>query len=155
MPSDTYNFTEPYQLGVRGLLMGEGTNFRLRRGQPEGLGVPATKTEDTNQAHGDGGIGGRDRLQTRLLTFAMFLDPDAAADAAEAMLAVLPVIEAWQPSQSDIELHMNLPGWGHIWVTGRPRGPLALDTEMLESGHIEWLARFECLDPTIRNVEGS
>lgn len=140
--------TGDYQFELRGLLMGEGTSYRMRRGSPQGLGVPDTKTQDTALAHAHGSVGGRDHLGVRTLTFELFVtQPDA--DAAWALLP--PVIEAWAPSSTDLPLHFRVPGLGHLSVSGRPRG-LVVNSEMVVAGRLDMLATFVALDPTVHSI---
>lgn len=138
--------TADYQHELRGLLVGAGTDYRVRRESPQGLGHPEPKTQDTPLAHQAGVYTGIDRPGPRILTYAMQVHEESAA-AADVLVADL--LEAWAPSMVDLELHMQRPGFGHISVVGRPRGLSIIERF---PGHIDLFGTFFCGNPTITTV---
>ena len=145
--------TQDYHLELRGLLMGPGTRFHFD-GPWSGLGLPTPKTADVDLEQGEGSYPGRDYLASRVLTFPIGF---GGSSAAEAMLDLLALSEAWQVSNAtDLVLVAQLPGWEKWSVTGRPRG-LVEDLTRLKSGEGRALATFVANDPTITflGAEGS
>lgn len=134
--------TEAWQIEMNGLLHGPGTDLKMRRGYPHGIGTTA-KTNDTNLGHDHGAYGGPDFIATRIITAAFYIpgraaDPWATLEDAEA---------AWAPTSVDQELHLRLPApWGHRYVVGRPRS-LEIDLNLGALDHIELLAKFDALHP--------
>ena len=149
MPGDL--IADDYHLELRGLLHGPGTRFHWT-GAWTGLGLPAVKTSDVDLQEDDGAYPGRDLLEARVLTFPVGWGGSTPAAAMED-LATLST--AWAPSRStELELHAMLPGWGHFYVVGRPRG-LVEDLSRLKNGEGEALLTFHALDPTIYYPAGS
>jgi hypothetical protein len=134
--------TENWQIEMNGLLHGPGTDLKLRRGYPHGVGASA-KTNDTNLGHADGAYAGPDYVAAKTITSAFYI-PSRAADP----WATLNAIEAaWAPTSIDEEFHLQLPApWGHRFVVGRPRS-LEYDFELGSLDHIEILAKFDALNP--------
>ena len=135
---------QDYHLELRGLLHGPGTRYSWD-GPWVGLGLPATKSQDVELDQANGSYPGRDYLTSRLLTFPVAFGGSSPADV---MLDLLELTEAWSPSLVDLELHGQLPGWGHFHVVGRPRG-LIEDLSNLKSGEGRAMATFVAHDPTI------
>lgn len=136
--------TADFQLELRGVLMGYGTDYQIR---PEGVGglggVPA-KVRQVDLRHADGSYAAADLLTARIITVPITILGD---DAADAMDKLDDLNTAWAPGD-DVVLHGQLPGWDHWSVTGRPR-PAASDLSQLKAGIIEALYEFHALEPTI------
>lgn len=145
-----------YQLELRGLLHGPTTRFSWKTTWT-GLGVPAVKTTDVALDQQDGDYPGRDALTARILTFPVEWGgqvPIGGGDfrpgtPADVMTDLTSLSSAWATAETDqVQLHMRLPGWGHFYVIGRPRG-LVEDLTNLKSGEGAALLTFHALDPTI------
>ena len=136
---------EHYHLELRGLLMGPGTRYNWT-GPWSGFGV-AVKSYDVDLEQTDGVFPARDLLAAKMLTFPIAW---GGTTPAAAMLDFRELCEAWAPESEPglIELHGSLPGWGHFYVRGRPRG-LVEDMSNLKSGAGAALLSFLATDPTI------
>lgn len=138
--------TEPYHLELRGTLHGPGTPYDWGPGGWSGLGLPPTKSQDFSLDQADGVYAGRDYLAERLLTFPIVWGGISQSDV---MYGLGGLLTAWAPSRDeDLELHLGLPGWGHVFFVGRPRG-LVEDLSRLKSNEGAAFATFVATDPTI------
>lgn len=141
--------TDDYHLEVQGLLHGPTTRFHWT-GPWTGLGLPAPKTNDVDLDDADGSYPGRDRLTSRVLTFPVGF---GGTTPAAVMDDLRTLSEAWTTvAVGQVELHAQLPGWGHFYVVGRPRG-LVEDLTNLKGGEGLALLTFHALDPEIVFVE--
>jgi hypothetical protein len=138
------------QLELRGVLMGAGTDWIITPPGVQGLGI-TVKSQDVDREHAAGVYSGRDYAGPRVLTFPMATTQDTAAEAGEAYVDLL---EVWAGSETDLELHLRLPGFGHMSFLGRPRG-LVENLNGLHGGAVEVLATFFCGTPTITYETGS
>lgn len=139
------------QAELGGLLMGEQTPFTIRRGSPQGLGQPGIKANDTVLGHAAGAYGGPDYAGVRVVTLDMFIGQTVD----DPWQSLQDLIEAWAPSTTDVELHLQLPDpFGHFYVIGRPRG-CEVDMERMALPHFEAQCTFVALDPTIYSGESS
>lgn len=134
---------------LRATLMGKGTGYLIGPPGIRGLGVKV-KDADIDLAHDRGDHAAEDYEGPLQITVPLLIgsNESTAADAASGFVAMRAV---WTASASDLELHLQLPGWGHIYVTGRPRG-LDDDLVELEGGVVAALAHFKANDPTITVV---
>lgn len=141
------------EVEIRGTLTGGNTVYGLEKGGITGLGVPPAKTHDVDLAHAAGAYLGRDYAGIRIITVPYALDgglsatPSATAGAAFVALSAL-----WAASTTDIPLHLRVAGFGHISVSGRPRGLVDDLSDLHELGFVRALATFVCGDPTITVV---
>lgn len=133
---------------IDALLTGSGTPFEIDVPGIRGLGNPPAKTSDSVLGGRDGSYAGPDYTSSRVLSIPYKIGGGTAADA---MNDLATLMGAWTPAAADVELHFQLPGWGHFFVSGRPRG-LDEDLVHLKSGEIAALATFHALDPTITFV---
>jgi len=138
--------TTDYQLEINALLLGAGTDYQVDPTGVTGLGLPQTKTADTAYDGRDGSAGSTDFLDVRIISVPIRIlgeTPEAAYDDFLALLG------AWAPARDavDVELHIQLPGLGHIYFNGRPRG-VTEDLSQLKNSDIGALCRFDALDPT-------
>lgn len=142
--------TDDWQVEIRGLLTGRGTTWRLGPKRIKGLGIANVKTADVDLDGQDGTFGSPDYRGTRVL-FVDYVINAATVDAAYDAFATLAA--AWVPATANIQLHMRLPGFGHIYFTGRPRGleDQSEDRRLL-GGVLPCVAEFHALDPTIYTV---
>lgn len=140
--------TLEWQVELDGMLLGAGTDVLIAEEGIGGLGVPAPKTSDVELAHADGAWLGTDLGGTRVVTVPFFIaaTPHYAAQLFDELAAL------WAPKTATSELHMLLPGFGHLWVRGRPRG-LVDDLSRLRSGVVTALGTFFCGDPTIYRAD--
>src|SRR5688500_8532663 len=120
--------TDDYQLELRGVLMGYGTDYQIRPEGIGGLGSPAAKVRQVTLAHDDGSYAATELLTERVITVPITITGDAPDDAVDKFVALT---TAWTPG-GDVVLHGQLPGWGHWSVTGRSR-PAASDLSNLKS----------------------
>lgn len=56
---------------------------------------------------------------------------------------------AWAPTSVDVDLHLWLPYWGHVKVTGRPRGAKLVDRLFMAKGQLRATAAFLATNPEI------
>lgn len=136
--------TEDWQVELNGLLTGAGTIYQLGDRGIDGLGVPKAKTQDVDlvQQHG-AEAGAPDVMSVRVLLIPYVIVVDGLDNGWNA-LTLLNI--AWEPVAADVELHAQLPGWGHIYWTGRPRG-LDIEAQYARTGEFTGIAEFHCLDP--------
>lgn len=134
-----------FQLELRLLLMGAGTEYEIGPGAITGLGQTPVKSADVELDHADGSYGSPDYSGARTLTIPLLVHGDDPADCMDNFSTLL---AAWVPSTSDIPLYIQLPGWGKFYVNGRPRG-LDDDMSRLKSSEIAALATFVALNPAI------
>lgn len=136
--------TQDGQVEWFGILLGAGTDYIVADAGITGLGVPEPRTTDVPLDHADGAWLGRDYASTRVITIPV----DMVGTATHAAALYRQLAAAWAPTSTNGELHLRLPGFGHLWVAGRPRG-LTDDLSKLHTGHVAALATFMCGDPTI------
>jgi hypothetical protein len=132
-----------YQASISGLLMGAGTAYEFGTAGISGLGNPKAKTADVPLDMADGAFGAPDYLDVRTLLLHLEI---MEADAGAAFDALATLATAWRPTTADIDLHIQLPGWGHIYYVGRPRS-LDDDCTLVRSGLITAIGEFVALDP--------
>lgn len=135
--------TDDYQVELRGLLMGVGTIYQIGEEGIDGLGNPKAKTADADLDGQHGAFGSPDYMDVRVILIPLTILEDSAADAFNA-LKLLSI--AWEPVVEDVQLHLQLPGWGHIYFLGRPRS-LDADTRYVKAGEVACIAEFHALDP--------
>ncbi len=127
---------------IRGLTIGDGTDYPLTQPGITGLGVPQTRTADQERGIYSGDVGGDDVLQKRVLTIPCGVNADTA-DEAWPLFEVLKT--AWAPSYADLPLVISFAGTA-LTYNGRPRG-LDADMAFLGNGFIAVLLTFEALTP--------
>lgn len=135
-----------WQVELAGVLTGEGTTYQLGPKVIQGLDVPQAKAKDTDLGHAAGAYLGRDYTGPRTVTIDYAIDGNGSAATAGTTFRNLAAL--WVASTVDVPLHMQIPGWGHLHVNGRPRG-LVADLSDLSIGFVTALAVFYCGDPTI------
>lgn len=139
--------TAEWQVEIRGLLTGSGTVYRLGRQRISGLGRPPVKTSDVELDGQWGSYAARDdQFGPRILIVDYVINEPTLADA---MTSFDTLKTAWTAG-GDVELHFQLPGWGHRYVIGRTRG---LEEDFADprvlSGVLPVIAEFHALDPVI------
>lgn len=139
-----------WQIELQGVLTGHGTTYRIGPRRISGLGVPPTKTADTKLDGADGSVGSPDHADVRILIVDYVINATTNALAFDALEALS---VPWSPVSANVELHVRLPGWGHVMLFGRPRGlePTIDDSRFL-AGVLPCIAEFHALDPTIYTV---
>lgn len=138
--------TDDYQAELNGVLMGAGTNYDFGPAGISGLlGIPKAKTADVDFDHKDGSRPSPDFMGVRTVLLHLNvegIDPEDAF-ANFALLAI-----AWEPQGDSalVELHVQLPGIGHVYLNGRPSS-LEEDVAAMKSGHLTAIGEFRALDP--------
>ena len=137
--------TSEGQVELQGLLLGVYGESWLT-GPPGGLLSIGAKTNDVDLGHADGVYAGPDFVEAKLITVPLAFVPSVRAA----------VMQAFTPGSVDVELHMSIPNWGHVWMVGRPRG-IAEGNLDLFAGQpaITCLGLFLATDPTIYEDESS
>lgn len=135
--------TADWQAELRGALTGFGTSYAIGTAIG-GLDVPEAKGLDTDLGHAPGAYSGRDYTGVRIITIPYILKgtPAAVGDSFWTLSGI------WAASETNMTLHLRVPGYGQIMVNGRPRA-LTASFEFLNVGHIAALASFFCGDPTL------
>lgn len=135
------------QLELRALLMGYGTSLHLdiQRGAVGGLFDTPVKQTETDYAHAAGSFAGDSFMAARTATVALLVTGST-------MAAVGDRIEllhtAWAPSDTDLPLYFQWPGFGKRYVNGRPLG-ITVDYSAPLLRRVPVLASFRITDPTI------
>lgn len=129
---------------LRGLVMGEGTDYPVTAPGIGGLGIPPARTADTQRGFWSGDVGGDDVLEKRVLTIPVAVLGDTFPDFWANWLAFK---AAWVPSAVDIPLVIDF-GEGGIALTynGRPR-MVDATPDFMGSFAAPCLCMFECLNP--------
>jgi len=136
--------TGDYQVELGSVLIGMTGRWIAPPGVA-GLGVPTPKSADVDLQQAAGAYGSPDWAAQRTVTVPVLIDGTTGAGA-YALFA--PMVAAWSPSTIDVELHLQLPGFGHVKLIGRPRG-LSEDLSLLPEGIINCLATFVGLKPAL------
>lgn len=136
---------------IEGLLTGVGTPFTITPPGIGGLLARRVKAADVSLDGADGAYGSIDFEDVKVITVPYEIGTQETLTQAEALLAFLELGEAWAPQAVDIELHIQLPGIGHVYVVGRPRG-LDDDLADVESGVCAGFATFHALEPAVITV---
>jgi len=133
-----------WHVEIRGTLTGPGTDYQLGPRVIEGLDVPQAKSNDVDLAHAAGVYQGRDYTGPRVISIDYAIDGNSVAASAGSAFVALSAL--WAASETDLPLHMRVPGFGHIVFTGRPRGLLG-DLSDLSIGFVRAQATFFCGNP--------
>lgn len=139
--------TNDDQVEIRSTLTGYGTPWLIDIVNMQGLGVPNAKARDVDLGHAHGTYLGRDYTGPRIITIPYVLRGTPATVGAD----FLTLCDLWESSETDIALHLQLAGFGHLSCNGRPRG-LVDDLSALNFGAVRALATFVCGDPTLTVV---
>ena len=127
---------------LRGLTIGDGTDYPLTEPGPTGLGVPTPRIADQERGGLDGHVGGYDVLPRRVITIPVGVN---ATDDLEAWTLYDALKLAWKPSQEDIPLVLSFAG-ATLTYMGRPRG-LEPELSYVGQGWVSALCHFEALHP--------
>lgn len=136
-----------FQVELRASLFGATTGIDIDVAGIKGLGTPAPKTSDSSYDGQDGSAAAPDFLDIRVITIPLVVT--AVGDAGTGMSGLDVINDAWAPARDgvDQELHLQLPGIGHVFFIGRPRG-VDDDLALLPKGSIvRALTRFDAIDP--------
>lgn len=131
-----------WQMSLRGLVMGRDTRYRFAT-SPEGLGLPALRTNDLAWLAEDGAYGAGDWMQPRLVRARLWVDGGTAA-ASEDLARTL--VAAWAPSRTDLNLTVRVAATQDYLLRGRPRR-CEVDLSTLKYGHASASVEFAALDP--------
>lgn len=144
-----------WQAELAGVLMGVGTAFEFGELGIEGLGVPPAKTADVNLVGQDGAYASPDFMGVRTLLVHLVITANSADPGVdppdEAFRNLADLSAAWEPTATDQEFHLQLPGWGHVKFVGRARGLDAIATNV-KSGQIDLIGDFRALSPRMVTV---
>jgi hypothetical protein len=137
--------TGDYQVELNGLLMGATTEYQIDVAGIKGLGNAPAKTADSQFAGRHGSSGAPDFFDVRMITIPIKVISDTPEDAWASFGALL---NAWTVATDgvDVELHIQLPGFGHNFYIGRARG-CDDDQSLLKNSIIGGLCRFDALNP--------
>lgn len=139
-----------WQAELNGVLMGDLTDYKFGELGIEGLGVPAAKSNDTDLVGQDGAYAAPDFMGVRALLIHLTVGA-TALNAADGFAQLATLNPAWEPVTADVELHLQLPGLGHIKFVGRPRGLEAVATNVLK-GEIDLIGDFRAMAPRAVSV---
>jgi hypothetical protein len=128
---------------LRGLVMGEGTDYPITQPGITGLGIPSARTADTQRGMWSGDVGGDDVLEKRVLTIPVAVFGDTFPDFWTNFLAFK---AAWVSSAVDIPIVINFGGEASLTYNGRPRMAEAAP-DFMGSNTATCLCIFECLNP--------
>ena len=141
--------TADYQVELRGLLMGDGTDYAMdvEAGAVRGFYDAEGAHAETEYLHAAGSFVGEVREAARTVSVALVVGgptPEVCATALSRLRA------AWAPVGTAAEqLHVRIPGLGKRYVVGWPLGIVA-DVSYLASMEVPVLCSFRASDPTIR-----
>lgn len=135
----------PLQASLRGLTIGQGTDYPGIGGVHGIYLAPTPTAADVAIAGGHGVRGAFDRMETRPIIVPVLIAADVAATA-ENRLDTLKA--AWAPTGVDVELAVRLEGDERRYF-GRPRGvdDQAVSGRMLTQGVLEVECTFVATDP--------
>lgn len=139
--------TGNYQVEIEGVLTGDTTVYRILADPGiQGLGQATIKTQDFTLQGQEGVVAGQDYLNERIITVPYAIVQTSEANALDALETLR---AAWEPVTADVELHFQVPDWGHCSVTGRPRGLSNESLRLSVKGVVFATGTFLCTDPTI------
>ena len=142
--------TADWQLELDGYLMGAGQTWDNDEGPWTGVVGLGVRAKDAEYDLADGDVLGTDTNPARLFTAPLIAHKLTVSDTfqqAEDLEAL------WSASATNQELHLQLPGLGHRYLVGRPRGA-AIDLALVRTGTVRALVTFKAGDPTLYTVEG-
>lgn len=140
--------SEDYQASLNDLLLGAGTDYHFGQQGISGLGGPPSKTATFDLDGQDGKQAGPEFMDERQILLHIEIVKATDTDGWNALKALK---EAWFPSVDDLDLFIQLPGWGPIYYTGRPRSVEA-DVTNAYRGHITVICEFMATDPHANDV---
>lgn len=135
---------EDYAAEARGLLIAKnfgGADWWIR--ELSGLGDVDVADQDIDNPLVDGAIGTVDKVAAPLIVVSVMC---ATGLASTAELAAADLADAFTAGTDD-ELHLYVPGRGHVYLNGRYRG--ARVTNRQTGGAFQAIAQFLATDPTI------
>lgn len=142
-----------HQLELAAYLMGDGCDWD---NDSQGWSDPTggvVRFAEVDRAFTAGSVSGFDTDGPILFTAA--LCTPRCTDEGDAWMLVEELRSVWSASgRSDMELHMQLPGLGHCWLEGRPRGVMQSDVTLIRTGLVRALVAFSGLDGVL-HLEGS
>lgn len=138
--------TANYHHEVNGYLIGDDDPWSVDN--VTGWVGSTVKSADTVLDLADGAVASTDTVAARLITLNLYctLTNDDAVFSAIADLET-----AWTVG-GDVELHAQLPHYGHVKVTGRCRDVTVADLRTVPHGRVEVQAVFFAANPTITEV---
>jgi Phage tail protein len=142
------DLASPWQMSIRGLLMGRETPYRFASA-PTGMGLPAIRTADTPFLAIDGSFAAGDTHDVRNVGASLFISGNSPAEAE--MLAEL-LVGAWQASTVDLDFFIRVAGSRTSLLRGRPRR-CEVDYTELKYGQARAAVLFTAMDPRKYNAE--
>lgn len=150
MPNGDLLTGADFELQIRELLTGCGTVYDFGPNVIMGLGEPFPKVRDFELEGQGGSRGAGDRRSIRIIQVDyQICQPD---DPGAALIALRELANAWEPTAvaGGMEMHFQLPGLGHRFVTGYPRGLDADEGPRLYlHGAVSAVAEFHAMSPGI------
>lgn len=137
---------QDWQIEVRGLLMGDGTNYLpdVDAGVVRGFYDAEPSLAETEYAHGGGSFIGEANDAARTVTVALVIVGDTPTACGTALSTLR---TAWAPGTEE-QLYVRIPGFGKRYLIGWPTGVVA-DVSYLASLEVPALCTFRATDPTI------
>lgn len=136
--------TGDYQWELAATLFGDTTTISVVKFT--GM-APVVRAVATDRTLRDGAAVGTDTNATR--SFEWELEIEDPGDPSGAMTAYVALMGAFDATASGLdELHMQLPGLGHVKIEGRPRGMTDDGLVDLWLGYVRCVARFDATEPT-------
>lgn len=114
--------------------------------QIEGFGDVNVKSQDMPYSLADGSKATVDLLEDMMIMQTVRCSTGSAVTGEQAWYDLR---TAWLPSTADVDLHLWLPWWGHVKVTGRPRGAKLVDRLFMARGELRATVAFLATNPEI------
>lgn len=139
--------TADWQIELRGLLMGDGTDYLpdVDAGAVRGFYDTETSIAETEYLHAPGSFVGEATESARTVTVALIVAGTTPAACGSALSTLR---DAWARGTVAEQLHVRIPGFGKRYLTGWPTGVVA-DVSYLASLEVPALCSFRATDPAI------
>lgn len=107
-----------YQLGIRSIVLGPGSNYIVHT--VDGLGSPEVRSSDEPKPKQHGDFYGVDTYGSRVVTIELTARGETPV---QARVAYDALVAAWQllDGEDTVSLEFKLPGTGQLAIIGRPR----------------------------------
>ena len=112
----------------------------------DGFGDVNVKSQDMEYALVDGSKATVDLQSDMMIVQTVLCDMGTAVAGEQAWDELR---TAWLPVSADVDWHLWLPYWGHVKVTGRPRGAKLVDRMFMAKGKLRATTSFLATNPEI------